>query len=243
MENFFISEYFDWGPAARSRNVRIANRLLALLGRGARLHSPQHTGLMTNVEQRMNMYHLLSQVLVYGVPGDAVELGCHEGQSSVLIRKVMDHFAPERQLHVYDSFEGLPELHQQDGPTPYRTGELKTSRQILVENFEKYGLRLPVIHEGWFSETLPTGLPENICFAHLDGDLYESILVSLEFVYPRLSKGAICLIDDYADPAVHQGWNLLPGVKAACDEYLNNRPERVSLIYAGSYTHGFFRKL
>jgi O-methyltransferase len=62
-------------------------------------------------------------------------------------------------------------------------------------------------------ETLPSGLPDQICFAHLDGDLYASILTSLMYVYPRLSKGAICLIDDYVDPAIHMGWNQLPGVK------------------------------
>src|SRR5581483_6380723 len=240
MENFFITEYFDWRLAARSRKIRMANKLLTLLGRAARLRSTYDTGLMTNVEQRMNMYHLLSQVLVYGVPGDVVELVCNEGQSSVLMRKIMDHYAPERQLHVYDSFEGLPKLHQKDGQTPYRAGELMTSKEILVANFEKYGLRLPIIHEGWFSDILPDGLPEEICFAHLDGDLYESILVSLRFVYPKLPKGAICLIDDYADPAIHNGWNLLPGVKAACDDFLRDKPEQVSLIYAGTYSHGFF---
>jgi len=197
---------------------------------------------MTNCEQRMNMYHLLSQVLVYGVPGDVVELGCNEGQSSVLMRKVMDYYAPERVLHVYDSFEGLPAANQKDGSIPFAAQDLKVPKDILIDNFRQHGLPLPEIHVGWFNETLPAGLPERICFAHLDGDLYESILISLEYVYPRMPKGAICLVDDYADPAIHDGWNELPGVKRACDEYLADKPERVSLLYAGDYSHGFFRK-
>lgn len=70
------------------------------------------------------------------------------------------------------------------------------------------------------------------------------ILVSLEYVYPRLTKGAICLIDDYGDPSINPlGWNKLPGVKKACDEYLADKQENVSLLYAGDYTHGYFRKL
>ena len=97
---------------------------------------------------------------------------------------------------------------------------MKTSKQILIDNFKKHGLRIPEIHEGWFSDSLLQGLPEQICFAHLDGDLYDSILTSLQF-----------------------GSNLLPGVKAACDEYLRDKPEKVSLIYAGNHSHGFFRKL
>lgn len=80
-------------------------------------------------------------------------------------------------------------------------------------------------------------------FAYLDGDLYDSILISLKHVYPRLTKGAICLIDDYNDPSINPvGWNKLPGVKKACDEYLSNKPEKVTLLYAGVYPHGFFRK-
>lgn len=243
LENFFITEYFDWSLAARSPRVRLVNKVLEKLGYGARLRGPQHTGIMTNCEQRLNMYHLLSQVLAYGVPGDVVELGCNEGQSSVLMRKVLDYYAPERVLHVYDSFEGLPEARQKDGDIPFVARDLKTSRDTLIDNFNRYGLRLPEIHAGWFNETLPSGLPKQICFAYLDGDLYESILISLEYVHPRISKGGICLIDDYADPAVHDGWNQLPGVKKACDEYLADKPERVTLLYAGDYSHGFFRKL
>ena len=242
MENFFITEYFDWPLAARSPRVRLVNRILAKLGYSVRLRGPQHTGIMTNTEQRMNMYHLLSQVLVYSVPGDVVELGCNEGQSSVLMRKVMDYYAPERHLYVYDSFQGLPQAHQKDGAIPFSRQDLTTSKDILIENFKRYDLRLPEIHVGWFNETLPSELPDEICFAHLDGDLYGSILTSLQYVYPRMPKGAICLIDDYADPAIHDGWNLLPGVKKACDEYLADKPERLSLLYAGEYSHGFFRK-
>lgn len=243
MENFFITEYFDWPLGARSWKIRSINRLLALSHVKIRVRGPGHTGSMTNIEQRMNMYHLLSQVLAYDVPGHVVELGCHEGHSAVLMRKVMDYYAPDRQLHVYDSFEGLPEIDTNDGETPYYTGQLKTTKSVLIRNFKRYGVCVPEIHEGWFSDTLSSELPDRICFAHLDGDLYQSILASLEHVYPRLSKGAICLIDDYADSLVHDGWNLLPGVKKACDEYLANKPERMSVLYAGEYSHGFFRKL
>ena len=143
MENFFITEYFDWPLGSRSRKVRFFNNLLAKLGYKARLRGPLHTGIMTNCEQRMNTYHLLSQTLAYGVPGDVVELGCHEGQSSVLMRKVMGFYEPERQLHVYDSFEGLPEAHQKDGSIPYEARDLKATKDKLIENFNRYGLKVP----------------------------------------------------------------------------------------------------
>ena len=262
MDDFFIAEYFDWKIKRHSYIDRLLNRAFGKIGLnigfpvsyvldkfdsfGERIEgralSPLRSGLMTNVEQRMNMYHLVSQVLAYGVEGDFVELGCNSGQSSVLITKVMQFYNSDKRLFVYDSFEGLPSLSEIDG-SAYHRGQLKTTEDALRYNFNRYKLPLPEIHRGWFSDTLPNNLPDKIAFAYLDGDLYDSILVSLEHVYPRLSKGAICLIDDYNDPSINPvGWNKLPGVKRACDEYLSNKPEKVTLLYAGVYPHGFFRK-
>lgn len=244
MDNFFITQWFNWKPPKVSRRVEQINRVLGKLGCWTSLQPPRKINDMTNVEQRMNLYHLVSQVLAYGVPGDLVELGCNEGKSSAMIQKIIDQYDPARRLHVYDSFEGLPALEARDGDTPYYQGQLKTNRETLTENFQKYGLRLPEIHKGWFEETLPTGLPERISFAYLDGDLYESIKVSLLHVYPRLSSGAICLIDDYADPSIYpEAWNLLPGVKQACDEFFADKPERISFIYSAEMSHGYFRKI
>ncbi len=245
MENFFLTQWYDWRVLEPSPKLVLINKILGKLGLYSRLQYPRSTGLMTNIEQRLNLYHLVSQVLAYNVPGALVELGCHNGQSSTVIQKIIQHFDPSREFHVYDSFEGLPALHEKDaGTTNFDVGQLKTTRDALLANFKKVGLPPPTIHEGWFDKTLPTQLPPSISFAYLDGDFYESILISLQYTYPRLSKGAICLIDDYADPAVYPaGWNLLPGVKRACDEFLADKPEKVSYIYSADMSHGFFRKL
>jgi len=244
MHNTFITEYFDWKQARPSKKVQLINSALKKLGFGVHLTPPPFTGTMTNVEQRMNTYHLASQVLAYNVPGDFVELGCHAGKCAVLLQKIIDYYDPNRSLHVYDSFEGIPEPTTRDGNTAtFYKGQMAVNQQQLLDNFKKVGLKPPLIHAGWFKDTLPTELPQRISFAHLDGDLYDSIMVSLEHVYPRLFKGAICLIDDYCDPSVYDGWNELPGVKQACDEFLIDKPEQISVLYASEYSHGYFRKL
>jgi O-methyltransferase len=69
-------------------------------------------------------------------------------------------------------------------------------------------------------------------------------MVSLKYVYPKLARGAVCLVDDYCDPAVNPGgWNRLPGVKKACDEFLADKAERIEFLYSGDYSHGYFRKM
>ena len=250
MDNAFITDLFDgWKQAKPSHKVCFVNRVLAKLGLSARLSPPISTGAMTSVEQRINIFHLASSVLFYEVPGGFVELGCHEGQTAVLLQNIIRHYDKSRELHVYDSFEGLPAIQSEDGDTPFSAGQMATTEDTLLANFKRAGLVPPVIHPGWFEDTLSTQLPEPIAFAHLDGDLYESVRVSLEHVYPKLSKGSVCLIDDYADLAVLESVEMCPGVKRACDEFLQDKPESVALLYGGYDSklgfgsHGFFRKL
>lgn len=236
MHNTFITRDFDWAHAG-SRSVRAANRLLRLLGRRARVRAPHSTGYMTSVEMRMNLYHLVSQVLGYGVPGDLIEVGSFVGQTAVLMSKVLEGEGDgARRLHVYDSFEGL-----WDTPDPLG---------LLQQNFRAQKLPLPEIHKGWFQDTLPAELPDTIAFAHVDcgwggpPDEHGRILeLVMSAIYPRLSRGAICSIVDYCDPA--QGWvleDLNPGVKPAIDRFLADKPESVSILYACEYGHAYIRK-
>ena len=250
MDNIFITNcFYEWEQIKPSKKVQFLNKILEKLGFFVRIAPPISTGSMTSIEQRMNMFHLASAVLFYKVPGEFVELGCHAGKSAVLFQKIIEHYDKSRTLHVYDSFEGLPEIRPEDGSTPFRQGQMDTTQEVVLSNFEQVGLNPPVIHRGWFEDTLPTQLPEQIAFAHLDGDLYDSIRVSLEYVYPKLSKGAVCLIDDYSDPAVFDSVNEWPGVKKACDEFLLDKPEQVAVLYGGydsklGYgSHGYFKKL
>ncbi len=196
-----------------------------------------------NVEQAINIYHLLSQTILLNIPGDVVELGCYEGITSILMQQTLEQFGSTKKLHVYDSFEGLPKKSRQDGKSNFYAGGLKTQKENLILNFKKHKTKLPAIHVGWFSDVLQKDLPNKISFAHLDGDFYSSILDSLTYVYPRLSKRAVVVIDDYCDPKILNVNNILPGVKRACDEFFKDKEEKVSVLVADCESHGYFRKL
>ena len=196
-----------------------------------------------NVEQAMNIYHLLVQTIFLNIPGDVVELGCFEGITSILMQKTLDQFKSPKRLHVYDSFEGLPAKSKKDGNTTFFPGSCKTEKARLIHNFKSHKVKLPEIHEGWFADVLPKKLPNEISFAYLDGDFYTSILESLTYVYPRLAKDAVVVIDDYCDPRILNVNNILPGVKRACDGFFEDKKEKVNVLIAGGESHGYFRKL
>lgn len=160
---------------------------------------------------------ILESCISNNIDGDVVEFGCFVGESSKYLRMTLDHHTSHKKLYVYDSFEGLPELSDYEKNTGWKPGTLKTSQDILLSNFFNNGLRPPIITKGWFKDIQSSQLPNNICFAFLDGDFYDSIYDSLSLVYPKLSMGGAIVFHDYERPD-------LPGVKAAIDEFLSNIP-------------------
>ena len=52
------------------------------------------------------------------IEGDVVELGCNKGGTSIWIRRILDiyknKFNIDKEFHVYDSWEGVPDKHYND---------------------------------------------------------------------------------------------------------------------------------
>jgi O-methyltransferase len=177
-----------------------------------------------------------------------VELGCNAGESNLVMRMVLDTLAPEKQLHAYDSFQGLPVLSEADDKdSVYDAGHMSVDLEVLIKNFATLKLKMPHIHEGWFADTVPSELPEQICFALFDGDLYESTKHILPHVYKRMPPGAIGMIAVYYDEMLLprkglEGYYRSPGVKRAVDEFFADKPEHVGMLYANENACGYFRK-
>jgi O-methyltransferase len=167
-------------------------------------------------EQLKVILQELESTLIADVHGEVVEFGCYIGTTSLFIRRMLDARDEKRELHVYDSFEGLPKKAIQDASAAgeqFKAGELSVSKKQLIREFQKANLKLPIIHKGWFNQLTGNDVPKQIAFAFLDGDFYESIRDSLKLVLPRAAPGATIIIDDYAREA-------LPGAAKAVHELL-----------------------
>jgi len=160
----------------------------------------------------------LEKLLQSGVTGNIVEFGCYVGTTSLFIRRLLDAYDFAGEFHIYDSFAGLPEKTQADASAAgeqFKAGELLAPRKTFVQNFKKAGLKLPIIHKGWFADFSPNDVPEDISFAFFDGDFYESIVDSFRVCDGKFHKKATIIVDDYANEA-------LPGAARAVDEWLTN---------------------
>lgn len=184
----------------------------------------------------------LTRVIEDGVPGAIVELGCYRGAMSVWMRAILDSLdASDREIHVFDSFQGLPEPGEADGDF-HRAGEVASSVDEFLASHDKWSLRHPVVHPGWFADTLAEQLPAQIAYGYLDGDFYDSITVSLENCVPRMAPGGALLIDDYADTEANpRAWDKLPGVKKACDDFFNGHSPVKALVGEGIMAYGLIR--
>jgi O-methyltransferase len=109
---------------------------------------------------------------------------------------------------------------------------------------------MPIIHAGDLMELVPAKLPDRIAFAHIDlgtgGDPENHRKLmdhALREVYPRMSKdGVIVLMDHYVPGRTMLGHDSNPGVRKAVDAFLEDKPERPTLMFAGACSHAFIRK-
>jgi hypothetical protein len=178
---------------------------------------PGYADTMIGLKRLDNLQHCIEAVLSEGVEGDLIETGVWRGGACIFMRAVLAAYGIEdRKIFVADSFEGLPkpdaEKYPVDkGDTLHTVNYLAVSKEDVENNFKRYGLmdNQVVFLKGWFKDTLPTAPIKKLSILRLDGDMYGSTIESLENLYPKLSSGGFCIIDDYA----------LPGCKAAVNDF------------------------
>ena len=177
-----------------------------------------------NADRRFCLWQLLR--LVDAVEGDTAECGVYRGAGSYLICAGNAVSRMPRTHHAFDSFEGLSEPSNKDG-SHWRTGDLATPIEIVrsaLSCFKRVSL-----HKGWIPKCLDEVASGSFAFVHVDVDLYQPTLDSVRFFYPRMSRHAILVCDDY-------GFTTCPGATKACEEALEGKPERfVSLPDGGGF--------
>jgi O-methyltransferase len=116
-----------------------------------------------------------------------------------------------------DSFQGLPkpdpQRYEKDSGNPlWMAPELAVSLETVQENFRRYGLldQQVAFLPGWFRNTLPTAPIGKLAVLRLDGDLYESTMIALRSLYPKLATGGYAIVDDYG---------VLECCRAAVDDF------------------------
>jgi O-methyltransferase len=77
--------------------------------------------------------------------------------------------------------------------------------------------------KGYFEETLSAWGDRQFSVVHIDCDLYQSYLTCLDFFYPRMVPGGHIVFDEYDFIA-----DVYPGAQKAIDEFLADKPEKIT---------------
>jgi O-methyltransferase len=166
---------------------------------------PARADSMIGLRRMDNIQHCVEAVIRDDVPGDLIETGVWRGGATIFMRGILKAYGDTtRTVWAADSFEGLPapdaaRFPADAGDTFYKQSGLAVGVEQVKHNFERYGLLDDQVKflVGWFKDTLPTAPIEQLAVMRLDGDLYESTWQAIEALYPKLSPGGFCIVDDY----------------------------------------------
>lgn len=160
---------------------------------------------MLRVTHHVRGYHTLAEMLTVSKEILArwrpVVVECGAGSGSSTAKLSLAVRAAGGELHVFDSFRGIPpneEVHQNlDGRrVVFRPGAFTGRIQAVRRVVETYGApEVCSYYKGLFTETLPS-FRRPIDVVLLDVDLLSSTRTCLEQLYPQLTRGGVLYSQD-----------------------------------------------
>lgn len=190
---------------------------------------------MTSLERIIALLNSVEHIEKNKILGSIVECGVWKGGSIMAsICKLLQHNSVEREIWLYDTFDGMSEpLELDKDPAGITASERLANAPKEGTNIWAYStleevknnvlsLNYPsdkiVFIKGMVEYTLLKKVPENIAILRLDTDWYESTKIELEILYDRVVSGGIIIIDDYGHWA---------GCKKAVDEFIDHRKLKI----------------
>lgn len=200
---------------------------------------PAYADTMIGLKRLDHLQLCIETVLRDGIEGDFIETGVWRGGACIFMRALLAvHAVADRKVYVADSFEGLPApdpvaFPADRGDRHHVQRFLAVSEDEVRDNFRKYGMldSQVIFLKGWFKDTLAVAPIEKLAILRLDGDMYGSTMEALTHLYPKLSVGGFCIVDDYA----------LPACRSAVEDFMRDRNIR-TVIERVDWMGAYWRK-
>lgn len=161
------------------------------------------------------------------IPGAVVECGVWRGGSMMAVALTLLRLGvTDRDLYLFDTFSGMTEpgdedvKHTGERAADVLAGSSRESHDWAIAPIDQVrdavlGVGYPEdrVHfvQGRVEDTVPANAPPEIALLRLDTDWYASTKHELVHLYPRVARGGVLIVDDYAY------WQ---GAGQAVDEYL-----------------------
>lgn len=184
-----------------------------------------------NLEKFIQIKKIWFNINLDSVQGDYIEFGIFKGKSLYHSVKVAQKLKLYNDITFWglDSFQGFP-VENHDF---YISENFKTSKKTVKNFFLKYK-NIKII-EGFFNQSLSTEQLQNIqniSFAFVDCDIYESSEEVFQYLNKRISKGGFIMIDDFT--SIDKNGNYI--AKSFFDNF-SNRDFILFDIYSNGQTY------
>jgi len=170
-----------------------------------------------------------------GIVGAFVEVGtCMGGCLAAMAHSNLVFGRARRQIHGFDSFEGIPKPRLDKDDIEWAVTEMKlkpedcdgslqpansliaaqSDVEAVFDNV-RYPREYLKLHVGWFQDTVPPAAASigPIAILRLDGDLYDSYMVALDHLWDLVVPGGFIVFDDW----------VLKGCRDAVTEFFAKR--------------------
>jgi O-methyltransferase len=164
---------------------------------------------LVSIDRCYILYSLLLQAIHIG--GDIWECGVYKGGTAAMMAAVLKERNPSKRLYLFDTFEGMPETDPQKDW--HKKGDFLDTTVEAVTSYVGYD-GLCIVRKGLIPDTFVGLESAQIALAHIDVDVYKSVLDCTSFIWSRLSFGGFIVFDDY-------GFPTCPGARAAVDEFFS----------------------
>lgn len=186
---------------------------------------------LTSEERMFALYTATQYITKSNIPGDIVECGVWKGGSTMLAALTLLSLKnTKKSIYMYDTFSGMSKPSDVDidyegthSKKKWRSSQKEnynewcfSSLEEVKENMLSTGYPVDKLYfiEGKVESTIPKTIPQKISILRLDTDWYESTYHELQYLYPKLSKNGVLIIDDYGH------WK---GCRKAVDKYLEEK--------------------
>ncbi|MFZ4593173.1 MAG: TylF/MycF/NovP-related O-methyltransferase [Verrucomicrobiaceae bacterium] len=146
--------------------------------------------------------------------GDFVECGVNTGIFSLAICKHLDFAKQPRKFFLFDTYQGIPEpqmsANERDHLTAHNAACYEDCHDLALRNFAPWPNA--VLIRGMVPDTLASVSISKVAYLSLDMNIAKPERAALEYFWPKLSRGAPVVLDDY-------GWANFAEQKATMDEF------------------------
>lgn len=176
---------------------------------------------------------LLAQYEIYklitSLPGQVVELGVFKAASLMRLltfRELLEN-SDSRQIVGFDSFGSFAPQNEATDAAFISEFEIEAGTGFSAETIDAFIRAKPFANyeliAGDVTSTVPKFLTAKLHFQiallHLDLDVYGPTKAMLDLLYPRIVRGGVVMVDDYAHT---------PGATRAVNEFLERTPQQLT---------------